>query len=103
VTSWTGLIYFNGLQPGNENVAMKVEHDTREARMIVDFSSIPDCEALVPMPSAVERLDERETQITVRRIGPGIFSASLADVEKDTVLRMDFSFAWQHSRVVEEV
>lgn len=96
---FTRSIYFNGLQPGNENVAMGMEHDTREARIIVDFSSLPDCDALVPMPSAVERVGDRERQITVLRLAPGIFSASLTDVEKGTVLRLDFDVAWEHAQV----
>lgn len=100
---FTRSIYYNGLQPGNENLAMKMEHDTKEARIIVDFSSIPDCEALVPMPAAIERIGEQETHISVRRLGPGIFSAALADAKKDTVLRMDFAFAWQHARAAVRV
>lgn len=96
---FTRSIYFNGLQPGHQNVAMGMEHDTREARIIVDFSSLPDCDALVPIPSAVERVGDRERQITVLRLSPGIFSASLSDVEKGTVLRMDFNVAWEHAQV----
>lgn len=91
---FTKSIYYNGLQQDNENLAMKMEHDTAEARMIVDFSSIPHCDVLVPMPSAVERAGEKETQVTVRRLAPGIFSVAAKDVKKETVLRMDYDFAW---------
>ena len=96
---FTKSIYYNGLQPGNENLAMKMEHDTAEARMIVDFSSLPNCEALVPMPTAVERTGDAETQISVRRLAPGIFSVSAKDVKKETVLRMDYHFAWDAARL----
>jgi hypothetical protein len=91
---FTRSIYYNGLQQGNENLAMKMEHDTAEARMIVDFSSIPHCDVLVPMPLAVERVGGTETQVSVRRLAPGIFSVAARDAKKDTVLRMDYRFAW---------
>ncbi|MDB4948941.1 MAG: hypothetical protein JWM27_1590 [Gemmatimonadetes bacterium] len=91
---FTKSIYYNGLQPGNEDLAMRMEHDTREARMIVDFSSIPDCEALVPMPTAVARVGSRETQITVRKLARGIYTVCEADAREDSVVRMDFHFAW---------
>jgi hypothetical protein len=92
---FTRSIYYNGLQQGNENIAMKMEHDTVEAHMIVDFSSIPHCDVLVPMPCAVERVGDTETQVSVRRLAPGIFSVAAKDVKKETVLRMDFDFAWE--------
>lgn len=92
---FTKSIYYNGLQEGNEDLAMRMEHDTREARLIVDFSSIPDCDVLVPMPAAVECIGERQTEISARKLAPGIYSVSGTNVRKDTVLRLDFRFAWE--------
>ncbi|HEX7242921.1 MAG TPA: hypothetical protein VF263_21720 [Longimicrobiaceae bacterium] len=92
---FTKSIYYNGLQSGHENVAMKMEHHTGEARMIVDFSSIPNFEQLVPMPDAVECTPDRETQINARKLAPGIFSVSAVDVAEETVLRLDFAFRWE--------
>jgi hypothetical protein len=46
------------------------------------------------MPVAVERVGETETQVSVRKLAPGIFSVAAKDLKKETVLRMDYSFAW---------
>jgi hypothetical protein len=91
---FTNTINYNGLQPGNEDLAMKMEYDTREARMIVDFSSIPNCEAVIPMPVAVVRVKNRERRINVHQLATGVFMVCESMLQKEAVLRMDFCFNW---------
>jgi hypothetical protein len=91
---FTNSINFNGLQPGNEYLAMRMEYDTREARMLVDFSSIPNCEVLVSMPTAVVRVKNHERKINVYQVATGVFMVCESKLQKDAVLRMDFRFNW---------
>lgn len=94
-TYFTKSIYYNGLQHGNEDLAMKMEHDTDEARMIVDFSSVPGFEAfLAAPPTGTLRTTHGERTLGVAMPYPGIFSVEAKELKCDDVLRMNFTFRW---------
>lgn len=75
----TKSVYYNAMQDGHEDVSMKFEHDVEEARLFVDFSSLPKADRiLISDPKAVLRdLKERETLIGVSEPAPGVFSAEV--------------------------
>ena len=89
-------MYYNGCQPGNENFAIKMESDTDEARIIVDFTAIPGFEKVVKgYPSGVIRRGDHEEDIAVGETMPGMFMVSSRKLEKWDVIRIDFSFDWE--------
>lgn len=95
---FTRTIYYNGLQKGNEDIAMKLELDTDEARLIVDFSSIPNFRDILgrgAIPRGSRRTGKGAPEpLGVEELSPGIYSLMIRDGKKGDVMRMDFAFAW---------
>jgi hypothetical protein len=86
----------NGLQPGDEDVAMRADFDTSYARLVVDFSSLPNIDSLFKeRPTAKFREGNSETLLGIEEYAPGIFSVTHKDIKKDSVLRIDFKIAWE--------
>jgi hypothetical protein len=93
---FTRTIYYNAFQEGNEDFAMKMERDTDEARLLIDFSSIPDFAAFInPAPKAVLRAARGEQPLGVIQTQPGIFMVVGNGLKKDDVIRIDFKVDWQ--------
>ena len=77
---------------------MRLEEDTKEARLMIDFSSLADHEAaLLQAPTGYSR-DENGEQISlgVANPFPGIYSMSIRDGKRGQVIRMDFKIAWEN-------
>ncbi len=92
----TNTMYYNGFQIGNEDFGMKMEMDTQEARMVVDFSSIPNYDSIIlELPSGIFRRGDREEEISISKPAPGTFQIEKKDMKKDDVLRMDFKIDWE--------
>ncbi|MCC7446748.1 MAG: hypothetical protein IT324_04990 [Anaerolineae bacterium] len=88
-------IYYNAIQPSNEDFGMKMERDTQEARLLVDFSSIPEYETFLKgLPKGVFRDGHKEEQIGVIETQPGVFMATRTNLKKDDVIRIDFTIDW---------
>lgn len=93
---YTKTMYFNGFQMGNENIAVKMERDTDEARMVVDFTAIPDFAALIsPEPKGLWRRGAEEHPLEVQTGPDGVFTIEKSDLKRDDVLRMDFAIDWE--------
>jgi hypothetical protein len=94
-TFFTRSMYFNGFQEGNTDVAMKMESDTREARMIIDFSSIPGFEMIFKSsPRAYLRTSGMEGPIDITKVHPGIYVVSHNDLQKEDVIIVVFDVDW---------
>jgi len=92
---FTRTMYFNGIQKGNEDVGMRMENDTLEARLLVDFSSIPGFETFQKAtPKGAYRSNGREEPVGVIETQPGIYLLSQKNLKKGDVLRMDFNLDW---------
>jgi hypothetical protein len=99
---FTEAMYFNGFQPGHENVAMKMEDNTQEARMVIDFSSLPNHEFIVKgKPKAFLRAQDEEKLIGITEPSPGVFSVAGSNLLKDQVLGIDFEIDWEKLSPVE--
>lgn len=91
----TKTMYFNGFQEGHENFGVKMERDTEQVRMIVDFSAIPGFASLVSnAPQAVLRRKNHEEFLGVIQDYPGIYSVSKEKLKQDDVIRIDFHINW---------
>jgi hypothetical protein len=87
--------HFNGLQPGHEDVQTKVDRDTRYARLVVDFSSIPGAAALFKVrPKAFLRTDDLSEPLGIEEYTPEIFAVTRDNVKEGQVLRIEFSLDW---------
>lgn len=99
----SGHIY-NGFRPGDLDLGIKAEKNTRTARLIVDFSSIPNLNEILPLPprlfyrcfksdNEIAALNElHEVQIDKYEVAaPGIYIAEINDMKKEEGLRFEFS------------
>ncbi len=94
---FTETKYFNGFQSGNEDIAMGVEFDTEEARLVIDFSSLPNFnDIIMEKPKAYFiSIDENEEMIGILEPSPGIYCIAKNNIKKGSVLRIDFEFDWE--------
>lgn len=99
----SGHIY-NGFKPGDLDLGIKAEKHTKTARLIVDFSSIPNLNDILPLPprlfyrcfksdNEIGALNElHEVQIdNYEIIAFGIYIAEINDMKKEEGLRFEFS------------
>jgi hypothetical protein len=92
----TKSMYYNALQAGHEDIAMRIEEDTDEARLMVDFSSLPAHEAML-LEAPVGYLrgeDDEEVAVGVAKPYAGVYSISYSDMKKGQVIRMELKIAW---------
>jgi len=89
--------YINGLQPGNENFAMKMPYGVKIAKLIVDFSSIPESkDFLTSFPEGfLCQPTQKEKKITVVEYRHRIFCMSGDELLTDDVIRMDVKVNWK--------
>jgi len=75
---------------------MKLEQDTEEARIILDFSSLPNYErVLLSTPVAHLRdIEGIETSLGVIDLYPGIYAAEVKSGRKGQVIRVNFAINW---------
>lgn len=92
----TAANYYNAFQPGNNDAGIKMEKDTQMARLIVDFSSIPNHEKfIIGMPKAIRDNGEEEAAIKViHKPNSGVYYVSKADLKKGEVIKMMFEINW---------
>ena len=87
--------HYNGLQPGHEDIGVRMDQDTQHARLVVDFSSIPNSQLLFrERPKAVLRTGNEEKPIGIIEYSPTIFSTAQNDLKEGQVLRIDFKIDW---------
>jgi hypothetical protein len=88
-------VYVNGFQPGNEDIGMKMEKDTNEAKLIVDFTSVPGYRSLIKgHPRGVLCCGTTEGPLAVAEPTPGVYAVGKNKLKKDDVLRIDFDVDW---------
>lgn len=88
--------HYNGLQPGHEDIGMRMDEDTKYARLVVDFSSIPNSELIFKeRPKAILRTENEEKSIGIIEKKPSIYSTSQGDLKKGQFLRIDFKIDWE--------
>jgi len=82
----------NGLQGSEQEFCTRVEEDAEYARMIVDFSSIPDAKKLVQQRSAWVRRDGKDQVAQILALGDSIYMVSCEDARAGDYLGMSFTF-----------
>jgi cation transport regulator ChaC len=92
----TKSIYYNALQDSHEDIGMKLERDTDEARIIIDFSSLPQHErVLLSAPVAHLRdIEGKETSAGVINPYPGVYAIEVKNGKKGLVIRVNFAINW---------
>jgi hypothetical protein len=92
--------YYNGFQPGSEDLASKMEMDTEVFRFIADFSSIPDIEEIMEKKPNLYKLnlDESKLDITskIKEVGQAIFYVEVKNLKKGEVICFDFHINWNY-------
>lgn len=81
----------NGLQGNEQEFATRVEEDAEYARMIVDFSSIPDASRLVLPGAAWVRRQGRDEAVQVVTLGESVYMVSCEDAKAGDYLGMNFA------------
>ena len=99
-TYFSATTYYNGFKENNEDIGMKMEMDTLEARMIADFSSIIGLEKLfVKEPDAYKiDLEGNRTKILggFEKISEGVYHLVWNKLKKGESLLMDFHINWDY-------
>lgn len=93
--SATHFVY-NGLQPGNQNVATKVYEDTDKVFLIVDYSALPDHENLFKSPprGVIHWPDGTQHNTFFQEYRPGIFILSAENAKASQVIRLEVDPDW---------
>lgn len=96
---FSATTYYNGFCEGNEDIGMKVEMDTLEARIVVDFSSIIGLNKLFTKePDAYKfELDGTKTNLLgLEKIAEGVYHLVSYNLKKDESLFLDFHVDWNY-------
>jgi hypothetical protein len=104
-TFFTRTIYLNGFQDGAEDYAMKMEEKTKEARMIIDFSSIEGHDRIFnSFPKAYHRPNATttETAIGLHELHSGIYAVNHENLEKNDVITILFDINWDEVDKIQE-
>jgi hypothetical protein len=81
----------NGLQGNEQNFASRVEEDAEYARMIVDFSSIPDARTRVLPGSAWLRREGKDEKTELMTLGDSMYMVSCEEAKAGDYLGMSFT------------
>lgn len=96
---FSATTYYNGFKEHNEDIGMKMEMDTLEARLVADFSSIVGLEKLfVKEPDAYKmELDGRKTKLLgLEKISEGVYHLVSQNLKKGEALLLDFHVNWDY-------
>lgn len=96
---FSATTYYNGFNEGNEDIGMKMEMDTLEARIIIDFSSIIGLKKLFAKePDAYKfELDGTRTKLLgLEKIAEGVYHLVAYNLKKDESLFLDFHVDWDY-------
>lgn len=85
----------NNIQPGDdfENMAIEIKKDTKYARIVVDFSSLPIIE-FEEKPKAYITENNIKTPIGLEEYSSNIYSATKNDLKKGQYLRIEWKVDW---------
>ena len=81
----------NGLQSKDQEFGSRVEEDAEYARMILDFSSIPDAKTLVQQQSAWLTRDGKDQALQIVPLGESIYMVSYEDAKAGDYLGMSLT------------
>jgi hypothetical protein len=89
---------YNGFTPGNFDLKMKVEKDTKIARFMIDFSSVPQFDKFICLKPKLTYYyfkdnEEGKTEMSIDYtvLAPGIFFIERKNMKKEEVLCFDFA------------
>jgi hypothetical protein len=93
---FTRTMFFNGFQKGNEDFMVKMEKDTHEAKLIADFSSIPNYQQIIKTtPQGKIKSGQTEQQAIGVIESGGIYILQKENLKKDDVLILKFDIDWE--------
>jgi len=95
---------YNGFKAGDLDLGLKVEKNTNIARLLIDFSSIPNFESMITETpklyynhfptektfSATDKMIDQEID-NIIILAPGFYLAELENMKKEEALRFEFS------------
>ena len=83
----------NGLQGSEQDFATRIAEDAEYARLVVDFSSIPDAPRFViPKTAYWITAAGGQQEVKIVSFGEGMFMASCENAKKDDLLKLTFTF-----------
>jgi hypothetical protein len=98
-TYFSCATYYNGFNPTNEDVGMKMEMDTECARIVADFSSIIAYKKLLIKPPDLYKSgpDQNKTKLFgLEEISDGIYHFVAYNLKKGDTLTMCFHVDWDY-------
>ena len=88
--------FYNGLQPGEEELILRVEEDIDYARLIADFSSVANPRPVfLAHPKAYLTTTQGEFTLGIAEIKPMIFSAFQNGIKEGQALRITYRLDWE--------
>lgn len=98
-TCFSVTTYYNGFKEDNEDIGMKMEMDTLNARMVADFSSIVGLKRLfLREPDAYKiELDGKKVRLLgLEKNSEGIYHLEATNLKKGESLLLDFHVNWSY-------
>jgi hypothetical protein len=89
--------FINGLQgQNNQDFSSRLQEDSEDFRLIVDFSSIPHAERFISLKNAFidRKADSSRHAVGTSPIGPSLYMISCNNGKKGDFLHMGFTFDW---------
>lgn len=84
----------NGMQGKDQYFATRISEDAQQARIIVDFSSVPDAKRFVIPGAAYLVTSAGEVDAKIEPFGESMYMASCENAKEGDLLKMTFTFDW---------
>lgn len=93
--------YYNSFIEDEEDIGMRMEYDTKSAKLIADFSSIPDHEKFfIRNPDGyIKKYEGDENPITYLGLKPirtGVYVIEHENLKVDSKMELDFHVNWDY-------
>lgn len=91
--------YCNGFSEGEEDYAIMAERFTKTARLIIDFSSVPDLDKIFSkQPDAYRYFDHsnKKSIYGILEVSSGVYLLEANNLEKNEIIELDFHINWNY-------
>lgn len=93
--------YYNSFIEGQEDIGMRMEYDTKSAKLIADFSSIPDHDKFFKRnpDGYIKKYEGDENPITylgLKSIRHGVYVLQHENLKVDSKMELDFHVNWDY-------
>lgn len=98
----TTSTYLNGFEKGEEKYSIMAEYETKTAKLILDFSSIPGFDKLFKSePKAFRFFDEAKKEENpingcIHVLNKGTYALIVNDLEREEIIQLQFDVNWDY-------